>query len=78
MFDTIQFIYKWFVFIHNSFSNLVIFAEDDTISAASKDIESLQEILKSEFESAINWFETNYKFANPDKFQARELRFKFH
>ena len=41
-----------------------------TIYAASKDITSLQEILKSESVEAINWFETNHIFAKPDKFQA--------
>ena len=51
-------------------ANLVIFADDNTIYAASKDITSLQEILKSESVEAINWFETNHMFANPDKFQA--------
>ena len=40
------------------------------IYATSKDIASLLEILKSESEEAINWFETNHMFANPDKFQA--------
>ena len=51
-------------------ANLANFADDNTIYAISKDITSLLEILKSEWELAINWFETNHMFAKPDKFQA--------
>ena len=51
-------------------ANLANFADDNTIYATSKDITSLLEILKSESEEAINWFETNHMFANPNKFEA--------
>ena len=62
------FINNLFLFIDKA--NLANFADDNTIYAISKDITSLLEILKSEWELAINWFETNHMFAKPDKFQA--------
>ena len=57
-----------FLFIKKA--NLANFADDKTIYPVSKDITSLLEILKSESEDAINWFETNHMFANADSFQA--------
>ena len=62
------FINDLFLFIKKA--NLANFADDNTLYAASKDISTLLEILKSETEEAIKWFETNNMFANPDKFQA--------
>ena len=56
-----------FLFIKKA--NLANLADDSTVYAASKDITSLLEILKSELEEAIKWFENNHMFANPDKFQ---------
>ena len=49
-----------FLFIKKT--NLANFTDNNTIYAASKDITSLLEILKSKLEEAINWFETNHKF----------------
>ena len=46
------------------------FADDHTISAVSKTIESLQHILNSETNIAINWLTSNSMIANPTKFQA--------
>ena len=51
-------------------ANFAKFADDSTIHVASKDITTSLELLKSESEEAINWFETNHVYANPDKFQA--------
>ena len=62
------FINNLFLFIDKA--NLFNFADDNTIYAISKDITSLLEILKSEWQVEINWFETNHLFAKPDKFQA--------
>ena len=61
------FINDLFLFIKKA--NLPNFAADNTIYAASKDITSLLEILKSESEETINWFETNHMFVYSDKFQ---------
>ena len=63
-----MFINDLFLFIKKA--NVANFADDNTLYAASKNITSLLEILKSESEEAIKWFETNNMFANPDKFQA--------
>ena len=56
-----------FLFIKKA--NLANFADDDTIDD-TKDNTGLIKILKSKSEEAINWFETNHIFANPDKFQS--------
>ena len=45
-------------------------AHNTTRYAAFKDIATLLVIIKSELEEAINCFETNHMFANPDHFQA--------
>ena len=55
-------------------ANLANFADDSTIYAASKDIKSLLEILKSESQEVITWFETNHVFANSDRFQVIDVR----
>lgn len=46
------------------------FAHNTTRYGAFKDITNLLVIIKSELEEAINCFQTNHMFANPDKFQA--------
>ena len=62
------FINDLFLFIKKA--NLANFADDNTLYPASEDITSLLERLKSESEETINWFKTNYMFANPNRFQA--------
>ena len=36
----------------------------------------LLKILRKEYETAINWFETNNMIVNPDKFQSMNISFK--
>ena len=63
-----------FLFIKKT--NLANFVDDNTIFAASKDMASLLEELKFESEGAINWFETNHVFSNPDKVQTIVVQYK--
>ena len=58
------------LFLFTKKANFANFADDNTIYATCKDITGLVEILKSGLEEAINWFETNHIYSNPDKFQA--------
>ena len=46
------------------------FADDNTLLSFAKTFGKLKEILESESESAIEWFNRNGVFANPDKFKA--------
>ena len=68
------FINDLFLFIKKT--NLANFVDDKTIFAASKDMASLLEELKFESEGAINWFETNHVFSNPDKVQTIVVQYK--
>ena len=68
------FINDLFLFIKKT--NLANFVDDNTIFAASKDMASLLEELKFESEGAINWFETNHVFSNPDKVQTIVVQYK--
>ena len=61
-----------YLFIKNA--NIANFADGNTLYAASDNVTSLLEILKSESEEAIKWSETNSVFANPDKFQLTNLQ----
>ena len=38
------------------------------LTVGSKDLTELLEILRKEFEIAINWFKTDNMIVNPDKF----------
>ena len=51
-------------------TDLLNFANDNTISAAGTTIEDLIYTLETESEKAIEWFKLNEMIANPDKFQA--------
>ncbi len=51
-------------------SDIVNFADDNTISAFADTIPDLIRILESESDVAIKWFEMNEMIVNPDKFQA--------
>ena len=68
------FINDLFLFIKKT--NLANFVDDNTIFPASKDMASLLEELKFESEGAINWFETNHVFSNPDKVQTIVVQYK--
>ena len=60
------------IFINDliSISELLNFADDNTISAAENAIEELISILEKESQEAIDWFVSNEMIATPDKFQA--------
>ena len=62
------FINDLLLFIENS--DIVNFADDNTVSAFSDTIPDLLRILESESNVAIKWFLTNEMIVNPDKFQA--------
>ena len=51
-------------------SELLNFADDNTISATENTIEELISILEKESRAAIDWFVSNKMIANPVKFQA--------
>ena len=51
-------------------SELLNFADDNTISAAENTIEELISTLEKESQAAIDWFVSNEMVANPVKFQA--------
>ena len=51
-------------------SELLNFADDNTISAAENTIEELISTLEKESQAAIDWFVSNEMIVNPDKFQA--------
>ena len=52
------------------------YADDNTLSKAAKDAESLTRSLESDAKSTLSWFENNHMRANPDKFQAIVLGMK--
>ena len=63
------------IFVNNlllwiSNSELLNFADDNTISAAENTIEELISTLEKESQAAIDWFVSNKMIVNPDKFQA--------
>ena len=51
-------------------TDLLNFADDNTISAVEKTIENLISTLEEESQAAIEWFKMNEMIVNPDKFQA--------
>ena len=55
-------------------SDIYNFADDNTISVASKKRDTLLERLKNESESAVNWFRNNNMIVKPDKFQLMLLQ----
>ena len=55
-------------------SGIYNFADDNTISVASKYRYTLLETLKIKSESAVNWFRNNNMIVKPDKFQLMLLQ----
>ena len=55
-------------------SDIYNFADDNTISVASKNRDTLLETLKNESELAVNWFRNNNMIVNPDNFQLMLLQ----
>ena len=51
-------------------TDMLNFADDNTISAAEKTMENLISTLEEESQAAIEWFKMNDMIVNPDKFQA--------
>lgn len=71
------------IFINDIFSvieksNLYNYADDNTLSYSSKDIEELKSTLTDESQNLINWFDENCMEANPDKFQILAVGAKTH
>ena len=55
-------------------SDIHNFADDNTISVASKNRDTMLETLKNESESVVNWFRNKNMIVNPDKFQLMLLQ----
>ena len=55
-------------------SGICNFADDNTISVASKNRDILLEILKNESPSGVNWLRNNNIIENPDKLQLMLLQ----
>ena len=55
-------------------SELLNFADDNTISAAENTIEETIKTLEKESQSAIDWFVSNEMIVNSDKFQATVVK----
>ena len=55
-------------------SDLFNFADDNSISTTSDNIDHLLLTLKHEWELAVKWFKDNQMIVNPDKFQAMILQ----
>ena len=56
------------------YSDIYNFADDNIISVASKNKDTLLKTLKNEFESAMNWFRDINMIMNPDKLQLMPLK----
>ena len=52
------------------------YSDDNTLSKATNDVESLTRSLESDAASTLSWFENNHMCANRDKFQAIVLGMK--
>ena len=50
-------------------TDLLNFADDNTITAAERTIENLLSTLETESQAAIEWFKLNEMIVNPEKFQ---------
>ena len=59
-----------YLFLWISNSDLLHFADDNTISTAENMIEQLVSILEKESQAAINWFKSKEMIVNIDQFQA--------
>ena len=66
------FINELLLWISNS--ELLNFADDNTISAAENTIEETIKTLEKESQSAIDWFVSNEMIVNSDKFQATVVK----
>ena len=51
-------------------TDLLNFADDNTITAAERTIENLLSTLETESQAAIEWFKLNQMIVSPEKFQA--------
>ena len=51
-------------------TDLLNFADDNTISTAERTIENFLSTLETEGQAAIEWFKLNEMIVNPEKFQA--------
>ena len=49
------------------------YADDNTLSAYSSDLNSLVDILTEESQATINWLKINHMIVNPKKFQAMSV-----
>ena len=55
-------------------SDLYSFADGNTISTASENMNNLIHTIEKQSETAVKWFNQNKMIVNPDKFQAMLLQ----
>ena len=51
-------------------ANLTMYVDDHQIYAIHEDQEKLRTIVKMKRQQASFWYESNFRLANPDKFQS--------
>jgi hypothetical protein len=61
------------IFLTIKTADLTNYADDNTISAFSKSLDEVLDILTKETQTSIDWFNQNNMKVNPDKFQAMIL-----
>ena len=59
-------------------SHVCNFADDNTVYACDKDVESVAMRLEDDISRALDWFKDNRMVANPKKFQVMFLGLKQH
>ena len=55
-------------------TDLLNFADDNTISAAENTVEKLISTLEQDSQTAVNWFKIMEMIVNPDRFQATVVK----
>ena len=62
------------IYISGLQTDLLNFADDNTISATERTIENLISTLETESQTAIKWFKLNEIIVSPEKFQATVVK----
>ena len=62
------------LYIWVSKTDLLNFADDNTISAAENTVEKLISTLEQDSQTAVNWFKIMEMIVNPDRFQATVVK----
>ena len=62
------------IYISEYQTDLLNFADDNTISGAEYTIRKLISTLEQDSQAAIDWFKINEMIVNPDKFEAIAIK----